>query len=183
MKVYTCKNVLERIKTKDTPHFWRWIYNSNHGCLITFFFILSFIHGRSMSDFYGRHNGPGVLLLMAAFQGRLLLLIDTDSSHDCRAKLSRQNVPMSNRLHHTNAISHHILAIIGNHPKLSLTTPQTSLCSGTIYKVEGQLGLKSSWPLSQRGPGSIRPESTRPGVFSEHIWYMFCFLYMHNHSD
>ena len=33
--------------------------------------------------------------------------------------------------------------------------------------VAGQLGLKSSRPLSQLGPGSTRHESTRPGVFSE----------------
>ena len=49
--------------------------------------------------------------------------------------------------------------------------------------VAGQLGLKSSRPLSQLGPGSTPPESARPSVFSEHIWYMFCFLYMYNHSD
>ena len=46
-----------------------------------------------------------------------------------------------------------------------------------------QLGLKSSLSLSQLGPGSTRPESTRPGVFSEQICDMFCFLYVHNHSD
>ena len=49
--------------------------------------------------------------------------------------------------------------------------------------VAGQLGLKSSRPLSQLGPGSTRPESTRPGVFLDRIWYMFCFLYMYNHPD
>ena len=36
-----------------------------------------------------------------------------------------------------------------------------------VASVAGQLGLKSSRPLSQVGPGSTRPESTRPGVFSE----------------
>ena len=51
------------------------------------------------------------------------------------------------------------------------------------HRVAGQLGLKSSRPLSQLSPGSTRSESTRPGVFSERIWYMFCFLYMYNHSD
>ena len=35
--------------------------------------------------------------------------------------------------------------------------------------VAGQLGLKSSLPLSQVGPGSTRPESTRPGVFYIHV--------------
>ena len=35
------------------------------------------------------------------------------------------------------------------------------------YMVAGQLGLKSSRPLSQLGPGSTWPESTRPGVFSD----------------
>ena len=49
--------------------------------------------------------------------------------------------------------------------------------------VAGQLGLKSSQTLSQLGPGSTRPESTRPGVFSEQICDMLCFLYVHNHSD
>ena len=41
--------------------------------------------------------------------------------------------------------------------------------------VAGQLGLKSSRPLSQVGPGSTRPESTRPGVFSERS---VTFMYM-----
>ena len=35
--------------------------------------------------------------------------------------------------------------------------------------VAGQLGLKSSRPLSQVGPGSTRPVSTRPGVFYIHV--------------
>ena len=43
--------------------------------------------------------------------------------------------------------------------------------------VSGQLGLKSSRPLSQVGPGSTRPESTGPDVFSErsvtYITYMY----------
>ena len=38
----------------------------------------------------------------------------------------------------------------------------------------GQLGLKSSRPLSQLGPGSTRPESTRPGVFSDMVYGLFC---------
>ena len=39
--------------------------------------------------------------------------------------------------------------------------------------VAGQLGLKSSRPLSQLGPGSTRPGSTRPGIFSERsVTYM-----------
>ena len=41
--------------------------------------------------------------------------------------------------------------------------------------VAGQLGLKSSRPLSQVGPGSTRPESTRPGIFSERS---VTFMYM-----
>ena len=46
----------------------------------------------------------------------------------------------------------------------------------SLRKVAGQLGLKSSWPLSQLGPGSRRPESTLPGVFLEHsrLWFEFC---------
>ena len=37
-----------------------------------------------------------------------------------------------------------------------------------------QLDLKSSWPLSQVSPGSTRPESTMPGVFSERsVTYMY----------
>ena len=45
--------------------------------------------------------------------------------------------------------------------------------------VAGQLGLKSSRPLSQLGPGSTRPESTRPSVFSERsvtymVYGLFC---------
>ena len=38
-----------------------------------------------------------------------------------------------------------------------------------------QLGLKSSRPLSQVGPGSTRPESTQLGVFSERS---VTFMYM-----
>ena len=54
-----------------------------------------------------------------------------------------------------------------------------------MYKVSGQLGLKSSRPLSQLGPGSTRPESTRPGVFSEHsqlglnemyVWFLLAYI-------
>ena len=48
--------------------------------------------------------------------------------------------------------------------------------------VAGQLGLKSSRPLSQVGHESTRPESTRPGVFLErpvtYIWFV-----LHNLSD
>ena len=46
--------------------------------------------------------------------------------------------------------------------------------------VAGQLGLKSSRPLSQVGPGSTRPESTRHGVFSEcSVTYMYMYdMYM-----
>ena len=45
--------------------------------------------------------------------------------------------------------------------------------------VAGQLGLRSSRPLSQFGPGSTRPESTRPVVFSERsvtymVYGLFC---------
>ena len=35
-----------------------------------------------------------------------------------------------------------------------------------IHVVAGQVGLKSSRPVSQVGLGSTRPESTRPGVDS-----------------
>ena len=50
------------------------------------------------------------------------------------------------------------------------------------YLVAGQLGLKSSRPLSRLGPGSTRPESTWPGVFSEHsatymIYGLFCIIF------
>ena len=46
----------------------------------------------------------------------------------------------------------------------------------------GQLSLMSSRPLSQLGPGSTQPESTRPGVFSEcSVTYMisglFCIIF------
>ena len=45
-----------------------------------------------------------------------------------------------------------------------------------ILMVAGQLGLKSSRPLSQVGPGSTRPESTQPGVFSERsVTYMYMY--------
>ena len=39
--------------------------------------------------------------------------------------------------------------------------------------VAGQVGLKSSRPLSQLGPGSMRPESTLPGVltYNYEIWF------------
>ena len=45
--------------------------------------------------------------------------------------------------------------------------------------VAGQLCLKSSRPLSQLGPGSTWPESTRPAVFSFYqnvygICFVFC---------
>ena len=51
--------------------------------------------------------------------------------------------------------------------------------------VAGQLGLKSSRPLSQLGPGSTRPGSTGPGVFSERsVRYGKLFvLYMYNLSE
>ena len=54
--------------------------------------------------------------------------------------------------------------------------------------VAGQLGLKSSRPLSQVGPGSTRPESTRPGVSSERsVTYMYVYMIqvwvLHNLSD
>ena len=53
--------------------------------------------------------------------------------------------------------------------------------------VAGQLGLKSSRPLSQVGPGSTWPESTGPGVFSERsVTYMYMFYTvwaLHNLSD
>ena len=53
-------------------------------------------------------------------------------------------------------------------------------------RVAGQLGLKSSRPLSQVRPGSTQPQSTRPGVFSErsityvHVYdirYGFCIIF------
>ena len=47
--------------------------------------------------------------------------------------------------------------------------------SDTFLRVAGQLGLKSSRPLSQVGPGSTRPESTRPGVF----FRAFSYIYVH----
>ena len=41
-------------------------------------------------------------------------------------------------------------------------------------RVAGQLGLKSSRPLSQVSPGPTQSESTRPGVFLEHsVTYMY----------
>ena len=46
-----------------------------------------------------------------------------------------------------------------------------------LLGVAGQLGLKSNRPVSQLGPGSTRPESTRPGVFSERsvtVYGLFC---------
>ena len=50
-----------------------------------------------------------------------------------------------------------------------------------MEQVAGQLGLKSSRPLSQVGPGSTRPESTRPGDFSEcpvtYISGLFCIIF------
>ena len=48
--------------------------------------------------------------------------------------------------------------------------PESASGSGSgLYKGSGstQLGLKSSRPLSQVGPGSTWPESCRLGVFSE----------------
>ena len=53
-----------------------------------------------------------------------------------------------------------------------------------VTPVAGQLGLKSTRPLSQLGPGSTQPESSRPGVFSEHsVTYIWFGLYMYNLSD
>ena len=41
-------------------------------------------------------------------------------------------------------------------------------------RVAGQLGLKSSRPLSQVSPGPTQSESTQPGVFLEHsVTYMY----------
>ena len=42
-----------------------------------------------------------------------------------------------------------------------------------ILMVASQLSLKSSQPMSQVGPGSTRPESTRPGVFSGGLYRYF----------
>ena len=42
-------------------------------------------------------------------------------------------------------------------PKVQISLPG--------HSVAGQLGLKTSRPLSQVGSGSTRPESTQPGVF------------------
>ena len=53
------------------------------------------------------------------------------------------------------------------------------LCIGNCRRVAGQLGLKSSRPLSQVGPGSTPPESTRPCVFSEYsVTYMYPYMYI-----
>ena len=41
----------------------------------------------------------------------------------------------------------------------------------SVCWVAGQLGLRSSRPLSQVGPRSTGPESTRPSVFSECLQY------------
>ena len=51
-----------------------------------------------------------------------------------------------------------------------------------IIMVAGQLGLKSSWPLSQLGPGSTRPKSTRSGVSCIYVLiyvYDICFDSVH----
>ena len=50
------------------------------------------------------------------------------------------------------------------------------------YLVAGQLGLKSCRPLSRLVPGSTRPESTWPSVFSEHsatymTYGLFCIIF------
>ena len=65
--------------------------------------------------------------------------------------------------------------------------PQGSVMGPLLFLlVAGQLGLKSSRPLSQVGPGSTLPESTRSGVFSEpsftymyvyDIWFRFCIIF------
>ena len=65
-------------------------------------------------------------------------------------------------------------------------TIQPPEINGTIFllgaefaRAADQLGLKSSRPLSQVGPGSTRPESTRPGVFSERsVTYMYMYTCM-----
>ena len=47
--------------------------------------------------------------------------------------------------------------------------------------VAGQLGRRSSWPLSQLGPGSTQPESILPGVFTyilNHVYgFEFCITF------
>ena len=69
----------------------------------------------------------------------------------------------------------------------------TCICCKTlehilVSNINKHLALDSILADCQ-GSGSTRPEvnsapeSTRPGVFSERIWYMFCFLYMYNHPD